>query len=419
VAALSTGFWSQLAPAQSTSANDKLKILCVGTANRAGDNINAVEGQDIVGLCDVDKNYLDQAAARFKDARTYADYREMIAMEADRADAIVIATADHHHAPAAIRAIQAGLHCYCEKPLTHTVHEARLIAAAAKAKGVTTQMGTQIHAESNYRRVVEIIQAGCIGDVSEVHVWVGKGWGGGERPTEVQPPPPHLNWDLWLGPAPERPYAAGRYHPAQWRRWWDFGQGTLGDMGCHYIDLPFWALDLRHPVSCRAEGPAVHEETCPLGLVVHYQFPARGDAPPVALVWYDGDRTPTDVAGERVKGSGVMFVGSEGKLFANYTSYRLFPQEKFADFQPPAATIPDSIGHHAEWIKACKDGSATTCNFDYSGALTEAVLLGNVAYRTGKSLDWDAPSLRATNCPEADQFIRKSYREGWQVEFTI
>ncbi len=418
-AALSAGVWSEIPAQESNSANDKLKILCVGTANRASANIDGVQDQDIVGLCDVDQNYLDRAAATFKSARTYADYREMIASESDSADAIVIATADHNHAPAAIRAINAGLHCYCEKPLTHTVREARVIAEAAKAKGVATQMGTQIHAGSNYRRVVEIVRSGAIGNVGEVHVWVGKGWGGGELPEETTAPPANLNWDLWLGPAPERPYAAGRYHPAQWRRWWDFGQGTLGDMGCHYMDLPFWALELRHPVSCEAEGPEVHPHTCPLGLTVRYKFPSRGDSrPPVDLTWYDGNQTPREVAGERVPGSGVMFVGSEGKLFATYSNYKLFPSDKFAEFEPPEPTIPDSIGHHAEWIKACKDGSSTTCNFDYSGALTESVLLGNIAYRTGKQLDWDAGSLVATNCPEADKYIRKQYRKGWEVEFT-
>ena len=327
----------------------------------------------------------------------------------------MIATADHNHAPATIRGINAGLHCYCEKPLTHTVQEARIIAEAAKAKGVVTQMGTQIHAGNNYRRVVEIVQSGAIGDINEVHVWVGKGWGGGERPEQGEAPPEHLDWDLWLGPAPVRPYAPGRYHPAQWRRWWDFGQGTLGDMGCHYMDLPFWALNLRHPISVEAEGPEVHPETCPLGLVVKYKFPKRDDRGPVDLTWYDGDQIPKKVAGERVPGSGVMFVGSEGNMFANYSSYKLFPKDKFKDFEPPTETIPNSIGHHKEWIKACKDGSPTTCNFDYSGALTETVLLGNVAYRIGKQLDWDAKSLTATNCPEATKYISKEYRSGWEV----
>ncbi len=414
-AMLSAGVWSASARGASRSANEKLNIACIGTANRAAADIDGLKNESIVALVDVDKDYLDRAAANFPSARTYADYREMLTKEAGKIDAVMVGTPDHHHAPATIRAIRAGLHVYCEKPLTHTVQEARLVAEAAKQMGVATQLGTQIHAEENYRRVVEIVQAGTIGDVVEVHVWVGKGWGGGERPAEGQVPPANLSWDLWLGAAPERPFWPGIYHPANWRRWWDFGQGTLGDMACHYMDLPFWALKLRHPTHCEAEGPAVHPETCPLGLIVRYQFPERGQLPPVKLTWYDGDMIPQEVAGERVPGNGVMFVGTEGKMFADYGRYRLFPTDKFADFEPPAKSIPDSIGHHNEWIKACKEGSPTTCNFDYSGALTESVLLGNVAYRVGKPLEWDAENLKATNCPEADKYISKVYRPGWEV----
>jgi len=414
-AAVSSGVWTGAALAESRSANEKLVIACVGTANRALADINGVAGESIVALCDIDSNYLDRSKARFKDARTYADYREMIEAEADKVDAVVVATADHSHAPASIRAIRKGLHVYCEKPLTHTVEEARIIAEEAKKAGVATQLGTQIHAGNNYRRVTEAIQSGAIGDVTECHVWVGKGWGGGDLPKKADEPPKNLNWDLWLGPAPERPFANGRYHPAQWRRWWAFGQGTLGDMACHYMDLPFWALKLRHPTNVEAEGPEVHPETCPLGLTVRYKFPAREDMKAVDLTWYDGNQIPKEIAGQRVPGSGVMFVGSEGMMFANYGSYKLFPQEKFAKFEPPEQSIPNSIGHHAEWIKACKDGSPTTCNFDYSGALTESVLLGNVAYRSGKSLEWDAANLKVTNTTEADKYLRKEYRKGWEV----
>lgn len=414
-AAISAGVWTQSARAQTTSANEKLAIACIGTANRAGDDIQGVKGQDIVALVDVDSNYLARAAAQFPSARTYADYREMLKAEGDKIDAVVIGTADHHHAPATIRAIRAGKHVYCEKPLTHTVEEARIVTEAAKTAGVATQLGTQIHAEDNYRRVVEIIQSGAIGDVNEVHVWVGKGWGGGDLPTDTTAPPENLSWDLWLGPAPAREYAPGRYHPAQWRRWWAFGQGTLGDMGCHYMDLPFWALDLKYPNHVEAEGPAVHPETCPLGLTVRYQFPERDGLVPVKLTWYDGDHIPKEVSGQRVPGSGVMFVGTEGKMFADYGSYRLFPQEKFAGFKPPAQTIPKSVGHHQEWIDACKNGTPTTCNFGYSGPLTETVLLGNVAYRTGKALEWNAETLEALNAPEAGKFVRKEYRPGWEV----
>ena len=414
-ALLATGVWTGTARAASRSALEQLNIGAVGTANRAWADITGVRSENIVALCDVDANYLARAKKTFTEARTYVDYREMIDKERGKIDAVVVGTADHNHAPATIRAIRAGMHVYCEKPLTHTVEEARKIAQATAEHGVATQMGTQIHAGENYRRVVEIIQAGTIGDVKEVHVWVGKGWGGGDRPKKGTEPPATLSWNLWLGPAPERPYAPGRYHPAQWRRWWDFGQGTLGDMGCHYMDLAFWALKLRHPTHCKAVGPEVHPETCPLGLEVHYTFPEREGLPPVEMTWYDGNKTPKVVAGERVPTAGVMFVGTAGHMFANYTTYRLFPREKFAGFKPPKQTIPRSIGHHAEWIKACKEGTPTTCNFDYSGALTETVLLGNVAYRAQSELVWDAAQLKATNCPAADRFIRKKYRTGWEV----
>ena len=414
-AAVATGVWSEQALADSKSPNEKLTIACVGTANRAAADVAGVKGENIVAICDIDSNYLERCAGQFPEARKYADFREMIAKEADKIDAVVVGTADHTHAPATLQAIRAGKHVYCEKPLTHTVQEARLVAQEAKKHGVATQLGTQIHAGENYRRVVEIIRSGAIGDVTDVHVWVGKVWGGGERPEGSFEPPANLSWDLWLGPAPERPFAPGRYHPAQWRKWWDFGGGTLGDMACHYMDLPFWALDLRHPVSCEAEGPEVHPETCPTGLIVRYAYPKRGDLVACNLTWYDGNKIPREVAGERVPGSGVMFVGTEGKMYADYGNYRLFPQEKFAGFEPPKPSIPRSIGHHAEWIKACKDGSPTTCNFDYSGALTESVLLGNVAFRTGQKLDWDGAALQATNCPAADKYISKQYRSGWEI----
>ena len=414
-AAIAGGVWSETVAEDSNAPSEKINIACIGTANRARADIDGVKGENITVVCDIDQNYLNRAKSDFPDARAYVDFREMLEQEADKLDAVVVATADHTHAPASIRAIRKGLHCYCEKPLTHTVAEARLVAEAAAEHKVATQLGTQIHAGDNYRRVVEIIQSGAIGEVTEAHVWVGKGWGGGELPEKGETPPETLSWDLWLGPAPERPYAAGRYHPANWRRWWAFGQGTLGDMACHYMDLPFWALKLRHPTRCEAEGPEVHPETCPLGLKVHYEYPEREGLPPAKLTWYDGNLVPKMVRGERVPSSGVMFVGSAGMMFANYGSYRLFPQDKFKGYEPPQQTIAKSIGHHAEWIKACKDGSPTTCNFDYSGALSEAVLLGNVAYRVGSALEWDAANLKATNCPAADKYIRKEYRSGWEV----
>jgi predicted dehydrogenase len=416
-AALSAGLFRGFASAQeSTSPAQKLNVACIGTANRAAEDIKGVKEENIVALVDVDSTYLAQARMQFPEARGYADYREMLDTEGDKIDAVVIGTTDHHHAPAAIRAIRKGKHVYVEKPLSHTIAEARLIAETAKEFNVATQLGTQIHAGENYRRVVEMIQSGVIGAVTDVHVWIGKAWGVTDWPADASTEvPANLNWDLWLGPAPERPFVAGRYHPAQWRRWWDFGQGTLGDMACHYMDLPFWALNLRHPTKCEAEGPEVHPEMCPPGLIVRYEHPERDGRGPVKLTWYDGNMVPQEIAGQRVPSSGVMFIGTEGMMYADYNNYRLFPSEKFVGYKPPEPTIPRSIGHHAEWIRACKEGTPTTCHFDYSGSLTEAVLLGNIAYRTGKSLEWDAANLRATNAPEAEQYIRKQYRAGWEV----
>jgi predicted dehydrogenase len=322
-------------------------------------------------------------------------------------------------------ALNADLHVFCEKPLTHTVSEARAVAEAAAKHKRVTQMGTQIHAGGNYRRVVELIQTGAIGPVNEVHVWCNTYWGGGDRPRKSEAVPKHLHWDLWLGPAPERPYyhgpsdgrGNGVYEPFNWRRWWDFGGGTLADMACHYMDLPFWALKLRHPTKVAAKGPELHPETAPHGLIVHYEFPARDKLPAVKLTWYDGGKQPALIAQKKIPnwGNGVLFVGTKGMLLADYGKHKLLPEKQFAGFVPPKPFIKDSMGHYKEWVEACKSGGPTTCNFDYSGALTEAVLLGNVSYRLGKPLTWDAKKLCATNAKDADRFIQHHYRKGWTL----
>ncbi|MDF2439766.1 MAG: hypothetical protein JWN98_750, partial [Abditibacteriota bacterium] len=264
---------------------------------------------------------------------------------------------------------------------------------------------------------VELIKSGAIGTVKEVHVWCDKVWSAaGPRPTETPAVPANLNWDLWLGPAPYRPYHPA-YAPGNWRGWWDFGGGTLGDMACHHMDLPHWALDLRHPLTVEAEGPPVNAETTPEWLVVRYGYAARGAQPPVNLTWYQGGRRPSQFAQDLLPqwGDGNLFVGSKGMLLADYGRYALLPEKEFADFKAPEPFIPDSIGHHLEWIEACKTGGPTTCNFDYSGALTETVLLGNVAYRAQCKLEWDSARLKATNCPQAERFLRREYRKGWQL----
>jgi predicted dehydrogenase len=394
------------------SANEKLNIGVIGTSGRAHGNIEGVLGENIVAVCDIDDRLLASAKERFPAAATFVDFRKLI--ERKDIDAVVISTADHTHAPAAVVAMKLGKHVYCEKPLSHSVYEARVIRETAAQTKVATQMGTQIHAGDNYRRVVEVIKSGAIGPVREAHTWVAKTWSGGERPSEKPPIPGSLHWDLWLGPAPARPYHP-TYQPANWRRWWDFGSGTLGDMACHYMDLPFWALDLTSPLTVETDGPPVHPETAPPWMIVRCEFPARGDRPPVTHTWYDGGKRPAALAkpGMPKWGDGVLFVGDKGMLLADYDRYRLLPEEDFKGFSPPAPTIPSSIGHHAEWVDACKTGRPTTCNFQYSGALTETVLLGVVAYRVGRKIEWNAAELKAVNCPEAEKYLRREYRKGW------
>ncbi len=410
-----TGFHQLASAAESKSANELLDIACIGVQNRASANVSGVSGQNLVALCDIDENYLNKAASQYSkhNSNKYNDFRVLLDKEKN-IDAVVVSTPDHTHAPASMWAMQLGKHVYCEKPMTHTVHEAREMTNFAVKNKLATQLGTQIHAGNNYRRVVEAVQAGAIGDIKHVDVWVGKGWGGGTVPTNTPPVPKGVHWDLWLGPAAERPYSPV-YMPAQWRRWWDFGGGTLGDMGCHYIDLVFWALKLKYPTKVAAEGPEPDPHTAPMGLTVNYEFPKTDVAPAVTMKWRDGDHCPKEIEGHKVPGSGVMFHGDKGMMLATYGNFTLLPQEEFTGWKAPEQSIPNSIGHYEEWIKACKEGTPTTCSFDYSGPLTETVLLGNVAFRSGGPIEWDAKNLKVTNNDSANQFIERKYREGWRI----
>src|SRR3989454_3075558 len=314
------------------SANEKLNVAIIGTANRARSNIAGVEQENIVALCDIDDDFLAAVKEKFPQAKTYNDFRRLL--EQKDIDAVVVCTADHTHAVATAAALHLGKHIYCEKPLTHTVYEARTIAKlAAKNKKLATQMGTQIHATDNYRRVVEVVQSGAIGEVRECHVWCEKSLAGSDRPREMPPIPPQLHWDLWLGPAPARPYHPA-YLPKTWRHWWDFGDSILGDMACHYVDLAFWALKLQYPRTIEAEGPPIHPETTPPWLVVRYEFPARGELPPVRLTWYDGGKWPSLIEQGKVPEwrNGVLFVGEKGLLLADYGRRKLLPEDQFASF---------------------------------------------------------------------------------------
>ena len=431
--ALATGSFAAPAYVHARSPNDKLNLVVIGCGGRGGHNLQQVASENIVALCDVNEGNLNAAAAKAPQARKFVDFRKLYdELKDSEFDAVVVSTTEHTHAIATLPAIRRKKHVYVEKPLSHTVHEARLMIEAARSAGVVTQMGTQVHASNNFRRVVELIQGGAIGKVTEVEVWVSRAWGrqseteakehkdlvwSYERPSGEEPIPSGVNWDLWLGPAPARPFHSVYFPGPKWYRWWDFGNGTMSDLGSHWIDLPWWALKLDAPKTILASGPAPHAEIAPASMSATYEYGARGDLPPVKLTWHQGVNKPESWQRGEIPqwANGVLFTGSEGKLLSDYSKYKLLPEDKFADFKAPAPSIPDSIGHHAEWIAACKTGSPTTCHFDYSGPLTEANHLGNVAFRAGKKLVWDAKQMRIPNAPEAEAFLKLDYRSGWTL----
>jgi predicted dehydrogenase len=395
------------------SPNEKLNIGQIGVEHRAGADLAEVSSQNIVALCDIDDNYLMNVGKKYPAAKTYNDFRKLL--EQRDIDAVVIGTPDHTHAVATVAALQSGRHVYCEKPLTHTISEARIVAQMAKKYNRVTQMGNQIHASDNYRRVVELVKSGAIGEVREVHVWVGAVYGNTGKPV-VAAVPSNLHYDLWLGPIAEVPFSPN-YIPVAWRNYWVFGGGTMTDFCCHHMDLSHWALDLRAPASVESEGPPLDPIEVPVWMISTFNYPARGAKPPVKLVWYQGGKRPPfpECTKESWGDDGTLFIGSKGKLQSSYGRYRLLPEVDFKDFVTPKPFIPNSIGHHKEWFEACKIGGQTTCNFDYAGALTEAGLLGNVAFRVGKKIEWDTKTLRAKNCPEADKYIQHQYRKGWKI----
>jgi predicted dehydrogenase len=400
---------------RSYEANERLGIAFIGAGGRGAANLGALKHQDIVALCDVDERRAASSYQKYPSVEKFRDYRQLLDKMDSQFDAVVVSAPNHIHVPASVTAMRQGKHVYCEKPLAHSVTEARLAAKEASKYGVATQMGTQIHASSNFRRVVELIQAGAIGEVSACHCWLRGGGSAGDRPTEKPPIPPQLDWDLWLGPAPFRPYHPC-YVPHDWHYWWDFGGGAFGNMGCHYLDLAFWALGLRHPTLIAAEGPPPHPESTPAREHVRYEFPRSGGQTPVTVTWTHGNQPPEIFAQhEFPKWVWGVFVGSEGMLLANYAQHVLWPAQKYADYEPPEPSIPESNGHHQEWIQACKSGSPTSCNFDYSGAITETVLLGNIAYRVGEQLAWDGEQMKFTNNAAANEYLQREYRAGWRL----
>lgn len=395
--------------------SDRLNVAIIGAGGQGHDDARTVAyfGHNVVAVCDVDWKVAGRVFEAHPEAKRHKDYRRMLEEQKD-IDAVVIATPDHHHAFAAMAAMALGKHVYCEKPLTHSIYEARKLAKAARETKLATQMGNTGQASDGARDLAEMLRAGAIGPVREVHVWTNRPiWPQGiDRPAEEPAAPPELDWDLWLGPAPARPYHP-IYHPFRWRGWWDFGTGALGDIACHRLHPVFKALDLAHPLSVEATSTKVNSETFPHASIIRYRFPARGEMPPLLLTWYDGGLKPPrpdELEPDRdLRDDGIIYVGDDGKIMDG----RLIPEARMKDYTPPPKTLPRSIGHWPEWFEACKGGAAPGAHFEFAGMLTEVVLLGNIALRTGKKLDWDGEKV--TNVLSANEYIRRDYREGWTL----
>ncbi len=433
------GFWTLGGVSPSLAfpraANEKLNIACVGVGGKgSSDTDQAGQVGNIVALCDIDDKTLDGKAQRYKDAKKYNDFRKMLDEMGGKIDAVTVSTPDHTHAAAAMMAIKNKKHVYCQKPLTHTVFEARALREAARKYGVCTQMGNQGSAENGLREAVEVIQAGAIGPVSEAHVWTNRPiWpqapGLTSRPPDAEIPK-GVHWDEWLGPAPYRHYAKG-YHPFAWRGFWDFGTGALGDMACHTANMAFRALKLAYPTSVVAENGEINPETYPAWATITFQVPARGKEPPVKFVWYEGKRDgkknlpPKELFhGQNPPGSGSLIVGEKGVLYSpdDYGArYFLLPKKNFEGFKKPEPMLPRNgrgdLGMKQEWARAIKENKPQIAysNFDYAAMLTETILLGNVAMRVGKKMEWDGPNLKFTNAPDTDKLLRMEYRSGWTL----
>ena len=410
---------------RAASPNGKLRTAHVGVGGMGGADLGAVSSHpqvEVAALCDVDAGTLAQAAAKHPGAKTFRDYREMLAELGDRVDAVVVSTPDHTHAPAAMTALNAGKPVYCQKPLTHEVFEARHLRLQAAATGLSTQMGIQVHSSAPYRRAVRMIQDGVIGRVSRVHAWSSKNWGYDGGPfTNDTSPPDTLDWNLWLGTAAERPYVPGVYHPRNWRKLIDFGTGTLGDMGVHIFDTPYTALALTHPkwarTTCRTPTGIGHPEQN----LVEYEFPGtQYTADSLFWTWTDGGYAPPSAAALELSESveipnqGSLFIGEEGQLLLPHVAEaQLYPADKFGDYRRPEV---DDGNHYHQWVDACLGEGTTSAGFDYAGPLTEALLLGVVANRFPETkLAWDAEQLHVTNLPDANELLKRTYRAGFEV----
>ncbi|REJ66691.1 MAG: gfo/Idh/MocA family oxidoreductase [Planctomycetota bacterium] len=413
------GFWvaGGLRADDSRSANERIQFASIGIGGKGdSDSLNAARLGDMVAVCDIDTQRLEQAARKLKAKDTFVDFREMLDTLGDKIDAVTISTPDHTHAPAAAMAMKLGKHCFCQKPLTHSIFEARELARLAKEHNVATQMGNQGTSNAGLREAAAMIQAGVLGDVSEVHVWTDRPiWPQGNERPDPTPKPDHVEWDLWVGPAPMREYATG-YHPFKWRGYWDFGTGSLGDMACHIMNMPFMGLDLRNPISVEAETPGHNGDSFPRWSTIRYEFAANDKRPALTLYWYDGTKMPNPelFLGADINKNGALVVGEKGTLYSPEPYGREF--KLLGGAQPVKVDFVKSRGHVREWVDAIKGGEPAVSNFpDYAGPLTETVLLGNLAVWSGKKAEWDAEKMEAKNAPELASIVRREYREGYTL----
>jgi predicted dehydrogenase len=420
-AAIGAGLWLGTNTARAEGPSDKLNIALIGVGGQGGANLRGVRSQNIVALCDVDTQRGGKAFQQYPKTKKFSDFRKMFDAMEKQIDAVVVSTPDHSHFPAAMAALQRGKHLYCEKPMAHSVWETRQMTKFAAEKKVATQLGVQRHTIPNMHRIFELVQQGAIGDVAEVHSWIGGSRGMPKPPAKFPEVPAHLKWDLWLGPAKSRPYSP-EYCPYKWRFWWDFGTGETGNWGCHILDIPFTALGLKYPTRVDASGPPVDGRTTPKSMSTSFLFEATGTRPAVKLHWYHTSKPPKAVLdrirplkGYKPRGINTMFVGSKGVLLCGFSKRELLVDGRIV--KPPATkkTVPDSPGFHKEWFIACKGGGKATCHFDYSGPLTETVLLGNLAYRAGGGFDWDAATLKPAGNSKAGQYLKSYFRKGWEV----
>jgi predicted dehydrogenase len=415
-----------LGQADQLPPSERLNIAGVGCGGMGtGDLHNVAADNNIVALCDADQRAIDRNAQRYTQAKHYTDFRKMLDAEKG-IDAVMVATPDHLHAPVSIMAMKLGKHVFCQKPLTHSVYEARRMGDIARESKVATQMGNQGQASEEARLIAEYIEAGAVGTVREIHAGSNRyppiSNRGVPRPAETPAVPKELDWDLWLGPSPERPYHPV-YHPFAWRSWWDFGTGVLGDIGCHQLSAVFKALKLGHPAwveACSSNHqmpPEVANETAPLASITRWHFPAEADRAAVTVTWWDGGLKPPrpeELEPDRnfAENDWLMVVGDDGKMLG----HRPFPESRLRQLGKPPQTLPRSIGHYKEWIAACKGGPPAGANFvDHAAHLAEVVLLGNIAIRTKEKLYWDGPNLRFTNSEAANQLINPPYRAGWSL----